>query len=142
MTQADPDKRPTLEEIREQIQELSETVETIDAATPFYTMRSSRSLTFASRFKSDFQEIEFIGKGAFGSVMKVLNYIDGRNYAVKKIRLKGSENEQDKIIREVLTLSRLQHQNIVRYFTAWYLLFKSCWYLITSSGSKNQNPAN
>ena len=130
MTQEARETRPTLSDVREHIQDISTSVESVDVAPPFQTTRSSRSLISSSRFRDDFQEIEFIGKGAFGSVVKVLNFIDNRNYAVKKIRLKGSENEQDKIIREVLTLSRLQHQNIVRYFTAWSVIQNICSLLI------------
>jgi alpha-tubulin suppressor-like RCC1 family protein len=42
-----------------------------------------------SRYKSEFKELEFIGKGGFGVVRKVLNYLDQQHYAVKMIRLKG-----------------------------------------------------
>ncbi|CAA0833246.1 Probable serine/threonine-protein kinase GCN2 [Striga hermonthica] len=47
--------------------------------------------------------------------------LDGRQYAVKKIRLKDkSLPVNDRILREVATLSRLQHQHVVRYYQAWY----------------------
>ena len=72
----------------------------------------------ASRWKEDWQELEFVGKGAFGSVVKARNKIDKRIYAVKKIRLRPGQSE-DKLFREVSTLSRLNHRNIVRYYTTW-----------------------
>ncbi|KAJ1992057.1 eukaryotic translation initiation factor 2-alpha kinase [Coemansia spiralis] len=74
----------------------------------------------ASRYRTDFEEIEFLGKGGFGSVVKARNRIDGRFYAIKKIKLDARDTEGNKkIFREVTTLSRLHHQNIVRYYTTW-----------------------
>ncbi|KAI0083455.1 hypothetical protein BDY19DRAFT_998561 [Irpex rosettiformis] len=72
----------------------------------------------ASRWKEDWQELEFVGKGAFGSVVKARNKLDKRIYAVKKIKLRPGQSE-DKLFREVSTLSRLNHRNIVRYYTTW-----------------------
>ncbi|KAJ2227020.1 eukaryotic translation initiation factor 2-alpha kinase, partial [Coemansia sp. RSA 475] len=73
-----------------------------------------------SRYRTDFEEIEFVGKGGFGSVVKARNRIDGRFYAIKKIKLDPRDTEGNKkIFREVTTLSRLHHQNVVRYYTTW-----------------------
>ncbi|KAJ0977160.1 hypothetical protein J5N97_012634 [Dioscorea zingiberensis] len=59
--------------------------------------------------------------GGFGHVVLCKNKLDGRLYAVKKIRLKDkSPHVNDKILREVATLARLQHQHVVRYYQAWY----------------------
>ncbi|TFK23737.1 other/PEK/GCN2 protein kinase [Coprinopsis marcescibilis] len=71
----------------------------------------------ASRWKDDWEELELLGKGAFGSVVKARNKIDHRIYAVKKVRLKAMQS--DKIMREVNALSRLNHRFIVRYYTTW-----------------------
>ncbi|KAJ7488435.1 kinase-like domain-containing protein [Mycena latifolia] len=72
----------------------------------------------ASRWKEDWEELELLGKGAFGSVVKARNKIDARIYAVKKIRLNTTQSDT-KIFREVNALSRLSHRFIVRYFTTW-----------------------
>ncbi|KIL60768.1 hypothetical protein M378DRAFT_906708 [Amanita muscaria Koide BX008] len=72
----------------------------------------------SSRWKEDWEELELLGKGAFGSVVKARNKIDGRIYAVKKIRLRASQKDT-KIFREVNALSRLSHRFIVRYYTTW-----------------------
>ena len=73
-----------------------------------------------SRYKTDFEEIQFLGKGGFGEVIKVRNKIDNRFYAIKRIRLDPSNIEYNKkILREVTTLSRLHHDRIVRYYQAW-----------------------
>ncbi|KAH7923751.1 Serine/threonine-protein kinase [Leucogyrophana mollusca] len=72
----------------------------------------------ASRWKEDWEELELLGRGAFGSVVKARNKIDSRIYAVKKIRLRTDQNDT-KLFREVNALSRLSHRFIVRYYTTW-----------------------
>ena len=100
--------------------------------TPDY-FRMAMQTKHASRWKEDWEELELLGRGAFGSVVKARNKIDSRTYAgkydvsasnvavhtpsVKKIRLKSTQS--DKIFREVNALSRLSHRNIVRYYTTW-----------------------
>ena len=89
-----------------------------------------------SRYKIDFEELEFLGKGGFGEVVKARNRIgmgsgalerrlhilrraDGRFYAIKKIKLDPKDkSNSNKILREVQTLSRLHHQFVVRYGVA------------------------
>lgn len=74
-----------------------------------------------SRYKTDFEEIEFLGKGGFGEVVKARNRLDGRLYAIKKIRLDPRDSEDlRKILREVHSLSSLHHQYVVRYFATWF----------------------
>ncbi|PVU94447.1 hypothetical protein BB561_002544 [Smittium simulii] len=74
-----------------------------------------------SRYFTDFEEISFLGKGGFGSVVKARNRIDGRLYAIKKVSLDSRNTDSNKkILREVTTLSRLQHPNVVRYYTTWF----------------------
>ncbi|KAI5664083.1 hypothetical protein M9H77_23406 [Catharanthus roseus] len=60
-----------------------------------------------------------IGRGGYGHVVLCKNKLDGRQYAVKKIRLK-EKSLHDRILREVTTLSLLQHQHVVRYYQAWF----------------------
>ncbi|KAG8989771.1 hypothetical protein FRB90_002076, partial [Tulasnella sp. 427] len=87
----------------------------------FYPSGSVSSLSMppprTSRYKEEWEEIEFLGKGGFGSVVKARLKLDGAIYAVKKIKLRG-END-GKIYREVNALSRLNHRFIVRYHTTW-----------------------
>ncbi len=71
-----------------------------------------------SRYQEDFEEIEFLGRGSFSEVVKVRNKLDGRFYAVKKIIIRQGQRLA-RIMREVQTLSRLHHQNIIRYYQAW-----------------------
>ncbi|XP_048233579.1 eIF-2-alpha kinase GCN2 isoform X3 [Ricinus communis] len=74
-----------------------------------------------SRYLNDFEELQPLGHGGFGHVVLCKNKLDGRQYAVKKIRLKDkSLPVNDRILREVATLSRLQHLHVVRYYQAWF----------------------
>lgn len=75
----------------------------------------------SSRYLNDFEELQPLGHGGFGHVVLCKNKLDGRQYAVKKIRLKDKTLPvNDRILREVATLSRLQHQHVVRYYQAWF----------------------
>ncbi|RKP11474.1 kinase-like domain-containing protein, partial [Piptocephalis cylindrospora] len=69
-----------------------------------------------SRYVADFEEIEFLGRGGFGEVVKVRNRLDDRLYAIKRILVAPGDR---KIFREVKLLSRLHHQHVVRYYTTW-----------------------
>lgn len=70
-----------------------------------------------SRYKNDFDEGVVLGKGGFGQVVKARNKLDGRVYAVKKIR--ATPSTLSHILQEVVLLSRLNHQYVVRYYTVW-----------------------
>jgi len=83
-----------------------------------------------SRYRSEFREISPLGKGGFGTVFKCENVLDGREYAVKKIRIKSFVDKHGlptkhlsaqlkRVLREVKILARLDHPNIVRYYTSW-----------------------
>ncbi|XP_061083269.1 eukaryotic translation initiation factor 2-alpha kinase 1 isoform X2 [Conger conger] len=87
-----------------------------------FALRSKEGLFQAqtSRYLSEFEEICTLGKGAYGKVFKVLNKLDGQNYAVKKVHIRSvSRDDCMKVLREVKVLSSLQHVNIVGYHTAW-----------------------
>lgn len=73
-----------------------------------------------SRLQTEFETINFIGKGAYGDVLKVRNILDNRQYAIKRIPL-SCRNKQlyRKMTREVELLSRLNHENVVRYYNSW-----------------------
>jgi translation initiation factor 2-alpha kinase 4 len=81
--------------------------------------------TLPSRYETDFQEIRALGAGAFGRVALAVNRLDGREYAVKKIRMATksgatvSPAAAARVLREVATLSRLEHASVVRYNQAW-----------------------
>ena len=80
-----------------------------------------------SRYLSDFMELGVLGRGGGGEVVKVKNRLDRRIYAVKKIILESEigkfgkiwATQNRKLRREVTTISRMTHSNIVRYYQAW-----------------------
>jgi eukaryotic translation initiation factor 2-alpha kinase 3 len=87
---------------------------------------------FMSRYNSEFSEIKMLGKGGYGKVYHAQNHVDGQHYAIKKIILnpkrfkkfqEGTIQELEGILNEILkeirTLARLEHSNVVRYFGAW-----------------------
>lgn len=72
-----------------------------------------------SRYFIEFEELQLLGKGAFGAVIKVQNKLDGGCYAVKRIPINPASRHFRRIKGEVTLLSRLHHENIVRYYNAW-----------------------
>ena len=93
--------------------EPSEEIE--EKAIPFPLIGSGQS-----RLQSEFNYIGPIGKGGFGEVMKVQKLLDGRVYAIKRIQLNPRNPKlTKKIVREVKLLSRLDHENVVRYYNSW-----------------------
>ncbi|XP_060076346.1 eIF-2-alpha kinase GCN2-like [Ylistrum balloti] len=73
-----------------------------------------------SRLTNEFEVLKSLGKGGFGDVLKVKNKLDARMYAIKRIPLNPrSKLFNKKITREVKLLSRLNHENVVRYYNSW-----------------------
>ena len=71
-----------------------------------------------SRFKQDFVKVgKPLGKGGFGRVYRARNKLDGIDYAVKVVHIMPGQDVA-KILREVNALSRMHHENIVRYYNA------------------------
>ncbi|KAJ1980320.1 hypothetical protein H4R35_001173 [Dimargaris xerosporica] len=73
----------------------------------------------SSRYFSDFLELEKLGKGGFGSVYRVKNRLDNKEYAIKKVVLVGKDNPLHKMLREITSLAQLEHPHIVRYYSSW-----------------------
>ncbi|GAB7362444.1 hypothetical protein MBLNU230_g2766t1 [Neophaeotheca triangularis] len=78
---------------------------------------SSIAMEPLSRYAQDFTEINRLGKGGFGEVVKVRNKLDGGVYAVKKV--KQLDAQLDQVLSEVMLLNRLNHPYVVRYFSTW-----------------------
>uniref|UniRef100_A0A336LN81 non-specific serine/threonine protein kinase n=1 Tax=Culicoides sonorensis TaxID=179676 RepID=A0A336LN81_CULSO len=73
-----------------------------------------------SRLQTEFEVLTYLGKGAYGDVLKVRNILDNRQYAIKRIPLPAKSKQLfRKMTREVELLSRLNHENVVRYYNSW-----------------------
>ncbi|XP_070577673.1 eIF-2-alpha kinase GCN2-like [Ptychodera flava] len=90
-----------------------------------------------SRLHSEFEELQWLGKGGFGDVIKVRNRLDDCFYAIKRIPLNPKSKEfNKKITREVKLLSRLNHENVVRYYNSWIEVCEDASNTTTDSESK------
>ncbi|CAI5653683.1 unnamed protein product [Oreochromis niloticus] len=74
---------------------------------------NTRQTSNQSRFLSDFNSIERLGKGGFGRVYRAKNILLNQYRAVKIV------HSTEKALREVTALSELHHRNIVRYYSCW-----------------------
>ncbi len=55
-----------------------------------------------SRYTADFEQLERLGQGGFGTVFKVRNKLDGRVYAVKRVLLSSKDAAlSERVLREV-----------------------------------------
>ncbi|KAI5283346.1 hypothetical protein KEM54_002198, partial [Ascosphaera aggregata] len=103
-------------------------------------------VTSASRYATEFEEEALLGRGSYGAVYRAKHHVDGQMYAVKKIPLSEKKlrslqdkgfHELESILREIRTLARLEHKNVVRYFGAWVEYGKPA-----ARGPKRTNPSS
>ncbi|XP_071059744.1 interferon-induced, double-stranded RNA-activated protein kinase-like isoform X2 [Pseudochaenichthys georgianus] len=87
-----------------------------------------------SRFTSDFDCMEKIGRGSYGQVFKAREKLTGKYRAIKIVRCGSGKIEE--ALQEVETLSKLEHPNIVRYLISW---LEDSGYSPDQSGSSTQN---
>jgi translation initiation factor 2-alpha kinase 4 len=110
----DPENRPTVDQVLNSQIFLSLSTETESSDSKakynYYTdsdnifERKPRYTSHLSRYQNEFNELEFLGRGAFGSVVKVQNRLDGQYYAIKKIRLEPKDNERNKNVIRILLI--------------------------------------
>ena len=80
--------------------------------------RESQAPSDSSEYSRKFVEEGRLGRGGFGEVFRARNKTDGQLYAIKKIKA-GSRAALDPVLSEATVLSRLNHPNVVRYFSSW-----------------------
>ncbi|EEB06881.2 PEK protein kinase Hri1 [Schizosaccharomyces japonicus yFS275] len=73
----------------------------------------------ASRYETDFEELEMLGKGGFGTVYRARNKIDGAEYALKKIILSLRSLSRFGVFQEARSLARMNHPNVIRFYSSW-----------------------
>ncbi|XP_071513696.1 eukaryotic translation initiation factor 2-alpha kinase-like [Panulirus ornatus] len=74
---------------------------------------------YTSRYLTDFELVQCLGRGGFGVVFQVRNKLDENEYAVKRISLPSKKSSAERVKREVRALAKLNHPNIVRYYNSW-----------------------
>jgi len=67
-----------------------------------------------------FKKIRRIGEGGFGEVYLIKSQETQREFALKKIKIKGSKIPINKILVEVKNLRALDHPNIISFKGAFY----------------------
>ena len=71
---------------------------------------SITSLTpYVSRYLTDFEPLQCLGRGGFGLVFEARNLLDDCHYAVKRIQLPNSQEAREKVMREVKVTAVLEH---------------------------------
>ena len=73
-----------------------------------------------SRLDSDFENLEKIGQGGFGVVLKGKHKIDQEYYAIKIIDLTDNTKECDEIVSEAKKMNAIRGKHIVNYKICWY----------------------
>lgn len=75
------------------------------------------------RLTKNFADLQPIGKGGFGLVLKGTHRIEGNFYAIKIIKLKIDNFKSlvdHQVIKEAKTMWKLNHKNVVKYITCWF----------------------
>ena len=82
---------------------------------------AARESTDRARYRTEYETLSTLGRGAFGTTYKVTNRIDSRVYALKSIQLSANINatERQRVLREAEVLSSLNSEHVVRYYAAW-----------------------
>ncbi|KAG7019083.1 putative serine/threonine-protein kinase WNK4 [Cucurbita argyrosperma subsp. argyrosperma] len=65
---------------------------------------------------------EIVGRGAFKTVYKAFDEIDGIEVAWNQVRIDGflqSPEDLEKLYSEVLLLKSLRHENIIKFYNSW-----------------------
>ncbi|KAK9725741.1 hypothetical protein RND81_05G165900 [Saponaria officinalis] len=88
----------------------------------------------------DYEVIEEIGKGSFGTIFVVLHKTEQKKYVMKKLRLpKRTEKFKKQAHQEIEVLLKLDHPYIVEYKDCW--LDKECCVCIVTSNIEGGNMA-
>jgi len=71
-------------------------------------------------YNKTFYELNLLGSGSFGNVYKVHHKLDNEYYAMKKIIITDELIQLNyDVFQEVKLFAKLNHPNIVRYFSSW-----------------------
>lgn len=69
---------------------------------------------------NEFENFTLIGTGSYSSVYKVQRIADGKEYALKKVKMGGlSDKEKENALNEVRFLASINHPNVIAYKDAF-----------------------
>ncbi|KAF4549382.1 eIF-2-alpha kinase GCN2-like protein [Elsinoe fawcettii] len=94
---------------------------------------------YPTRYKSEYTEMEILGRGGFGAVVKARYKVDNSQLAIKKIKSQ-SRAQLEHVLQEVVVLARLNHPYVVRYYQAWVEEDLSAIPLDSAVTSSDENP--
>ena len=70
---------------------------------------------------NDFQIISKLGEGAYSTVFKVKRSVDGKTYALKKVKILNlSDKEKENALNEVRILASVKSNYVVSYKEAFF----------------------
>eukprot|EP00163_Fabomonas_tropica_P009394 TRINITY_DN19203_c0_g1_i1.p1 TRINITY_DN19203_c0_g1~~TRINITY_DN19203_c0_g1_i1.p1 ORF type:complete len:738 (+),score=90.77 TRINITY_DN19203_c0_g1_i1:104-2317(+) len=77
-----------------------------------------------NRYRREFEQLEFLGRGGFAKVFRARHRLDGESYAMKLVRVRKPRDGDwtslcQLVLREVTALAKLDHPHVVRYYHAW-----------------------
>ena len=82
--------------------------------------KKKRNENLENNYSNNFIEVENIGNGSYGSVYKVYHKYEKNLYAIKKVHITNELIKDNfDIFREIQLFSKLNHKNIVRYYSSW-----------------------
>ena len=71
-------------------------------------------------FAADFTTVKDLGKGRFGEVSLCEHRATGKRFAIKRTKFgSGGQPDEEKVEVEAEALERLQHENVIRHYTAF-----------------------
>ncbi|CAG2110230.1 unnamed protein product [Medioppia subpectinata] len=71
-------------------------------------------------YHAQFENLEEIGRGGFGTVYKVVHKLEDEVYAIKKLVMNANvEKKKQKILKEVKSLAKLDSNFVVKYYNSW-----------------------
>jgi len=107
----------TAEAVSPELKQMAET-----GASAAIRRSETTPVSLPSRFDQDFEQLELLGRGAFGKVWRCRHRLDGREYAVKAVQCYGGADLgqiQQHVLREASTWACFNHPNILRYHSSW-----------------------
>lgn len=78
---------------------------------------NDQEIEFIGKNKNDFNFLNELGRGSYGTVYKVESLINKQIYVIKKIDISNLNMKKRKdALKEVQILRKIRHENIIRYY--------------------------